>query len=126
MPQKRPTYIDKLVNKYVVGPFIVLIGMVLIGAAIDSVFKTGNTFMFILAGVGGVNAIARYYKSFCRFKLSTSNFNSVYYCNDCHKKFIGTDALPNVRVSPNYIVNALNEFYNGMSFRHIENNNVYD
>jgi putative transposase len=45
-----------------------------------------------------------------------------YYCNDCHTKFTGTDALSHGRVSPSYIANALNEYYDGMSFHEIENN----
>jgi putative transposase len=44
-----------------------------------------------------------------------------YYCNDCHTKFTGTDALAHGRVSPSYIVNALNDYYSGMSFHEIEN-----
>jgi transposase-like protein len=45
-----------------------------------------------------------------------------YYCSDCHKKFTGTDALAHGKVSPSFIVNALNEYYSGMSFHEIENN----
>jgi transposase-like protein len=45
-----------------------------------------------------------------------------YYCNDCHTKFTGTDALPRHRVSPAFVASALNEFYNGLSFHDIENN----
>lgn len=45
-----------------------------------------------------------------------------YYCNDCHTKFTGTDALPGGRVSPAFIASALHEFYNGMSFHGIETN----
>jgi transposase-like protein len=45
-----------------------------------------------------------------------------YYCNNCHTKFIGTDALTHGRVSPSYIANAVNEYYSGMSFHEIENN----
>lgn len=44
-----------------------------------------------------------------------------YYCDDCDTKFTGTDALAHGRVSPTHIVNALNEFYDGMSFHEIEN-----
>ena len=44
-----------------------------------------------------------------------------YFCDDCDTKFTGTDALPHGRVSPDHIVNALNEFYDGMSFHEIEN-----
>jgi putative transposase len=44
-----------------------------------------------------------------------------YYCDDCNTKFTGTDALAHGRVSPVHIVNALNEFYDGMSFHEIEN-----
>jgi putative transposase len=45
-----------------------------------------------------------------------------YYCNDCHKKFTGTDALEHGRVSPVHIVNALKEYYDGMSYHDIEHN----
>ncbi len=45
-----------------------------------------------------------------------------YFCDDCRTKFTGTDALSHGRVSPSYIVNALNEFYSGMSFHEIEHN----
>jgi putative transposase len=45
-----------------------------------------------------------------------------YYCDDCHTKFTGTDALAHGKVSPSFIVNALNEYYSGMSFHEIENN----
>lgn len=44
-----------------------------------------------------------------------------YYCGDCFTKFTGTDALAHGRVSPTHIVNALNEYYDGMSFHEIEN-----
>ncbi len=43
-----------------------------------------------------------------------------YFCDDCHRKFIGTDALIGGRVSPSFIVNALNEYYSGMSYHEIE------
>jgi len=45
-----------------------------------------------------------------------------YYCDDCHRKFVGTDALPNGRVSPAFIASALNEYYSGMSYHDIEDN----
>ena len=45
-----------------------------------------------------------------------------YFCNDCRRKFIGTDALSHGRVSPYFIANALHEFYGGMSFHEIEHN----
>jgi putative transposase len=45
-----------------------------------------------------------------------------YYCDDCNRKFIGTDAVPHGRVSPAYIASALDEFYGGMSFHEIEYN----
>jgi transposase-like protein len=43
-----------------------------------------------------------------------------YFCNDCQKKFIGTDALAHGRVSPFFIASALDEYYGGMSFHEIE------
>ncbi len=45
-----------------------------------------------------------------------------YYCNDCHTKFTGTDALSHGRVSPAFIANALQEYYTGTSFHDIEEN----
>jgi putative transposase len=45
-----------------------------------------------------------------------------YYCNDCHTRFTGTDALSHGRVSPSFIANALHEYYSGMSFHEIEQN----
>lgn len=43
-----------------------------------------------------------------------------YFCKDCETKFTGTDALAHGKVSPSYIANALNDFYDGMSFHDIE------
>jgi len=43
-----------------------------------------------------------------------------YFCNDCHTKFTGTDALSHGRVSPSHIANALTEYYSGMSAHDIE------
>jgi putative transposase len=45
-----------------------------------------------------------------------------YFCNDCHTKFTGTDALRHGKVSPSFIANALHEYYSGMSFHEIEQN----
>lgn len=45
-----------------------------------------------------------------------------YFCDDCHTKFIGTDALTHGRVSPSFIASALHEYYSGMSFHEIEQN----
>lgn len=45
-----------------------------------------------------------------------------YFCNDCRRKFIGTDALSHGRVSPSFIANALKEYYRGLSFHDIEHN----
>ena len=45
-----------------------------------------------------------------------------YYCDDCKRKFTGTDALFHHRVSPTFIASALNEYYNGLSLHDIEHN----
>lgn len=45
-----------------------------------------------------------------------------YYCNDCHTKFTGTDALSHGRVSPSFVANALQEYYTGTSYHDIEEN----
>ena len=43
-----------------------------------------------------------------------------YFCQDCKKRFTGTDALPHGRASVSCIVKALNEYYSGSSFHKIE------
>ena len=53
-------------------------------------------------------------------KYGFSKGIQTYFCNDCQKKFIGTDALAHGRVSPSFIASALNEYYSGMSFHEIE------
>jgi len=55
-------------------------------------------------------------------KYGFSKSIQAYFCNDCRRKFIGTDALAHGRVSPYFIANALHEFYGGMSFHEIEHN----
>ena len=55
-------------------------------------------------------------------KYGTGNGTQYYYCDDCKRKFAGTDALAHGKVSPTHIVNALNEFYNGLSFHEIQHN----
>jgi putative transposase len=55
-------------------------------------------------------------------KFGFSKGIQVYFCNDCRRKFIGTDALAHGRVSPSFIANALHEYYSGMSFHEIEQN----
>ena len=55
-------------------------------------------------------------------KYGFSKGIQTYFCNDCRRKFIGTDALSHGRVSPSFIASALHEFYGGMSFHEIEHN----
>jgi putative transposase len=55
-------------------------------------------------------------------KFGLSKGVQSYYCNDCHTKFTGTDALAHGRVSPSFIANALREYYSGMSYHEIEQN----
>lgn len=55
-------------------------------------------------------------------KFGFSKGIQTYFCNDCHTKFTGTDALAHGRVSPQFIANALHEYYGGMSFHEIEAN----
>jgi putative transposase len=55
-------------------------------------------------------------------KYGLSKGTQSYFCNDCHTKFTGTDALAHGRVSPSFIANALREYYSGMSFHEIEQN----
>jgi transposase-like protein len=42
-----------------------------------------------------------------------------YWCNECKRKFAGTDALPHGHVSPEHIANAMSDYYNGLSFHKI-------
>jgi len=55
-------------------------------------------------------------------KYGFSKGIQAYFCNDCKRKFIGTDALAHGRISPSFIANALHEYYSGMSFHEIEQN----
>jgi len=68
-------------------------------------------------------------KVICKFcgsshtrKFGFSKGVQAYFCNDCQRKFVGTDALAHGRVSPSFIANALHEYYSGMSFHEIEQN----
>ena len=68
-------------------------------------------------------------KVICKFcgsqhtrKYGFSKGVQAYFCNDCQRKFVGTDALAHGRVSPSFIANALNEYYSGLSFHEIEHN----
>jgi putative transposase len=78
---------------------------------------------------GGITIKSPQTKVTCKFcdsqntrKFGTYKGFQNYYCNDCHTKFTGTDALSHGRVSPVYIASALNEYYRGMSFHDIEDN----
>jgi putative transposase len=66
-------------------------------------------------------------KVICKFcgsshtrKFGFSKGVQAYFCNDCQRKFVGTDALAHGRVSPSFIADALDEYYGGMSFHEIE------
>jgi transposase-like protein len=66
-------------------------------------------------------------KVICKFcggahtrKYGFSKGIQAYFCNDCQRKFVGTDALAHGRVSPSFIADALDEYYGGMSFHEIE------
>jgi putative transposase len=66
-------------------------------------------------------------KVICKFcgsshtrKFGFSKGIQAYYCNDCQRKFIGTDALAHGRVSPSFIADALVDYYGGLSFHEIE------
>jgi putative transposase len=66
-------------------------------------------------------------KVICKFcggshtrKYGFSKGIQAYFCNDCQRKFVGTDALAHGRVSPSFIADALDEYYSGMSFHEIE------
>jgi len=67
------------------------------------------------------------FKVVCKFcgsqrtrKYGFSKGVQAYFCNDCQRKFVGTDALAYGRVSPSFIADALDEYYGGMSFHEIE------
>jgi transposase-like protein len=66
-------------------------------------------------------------KVICKFcgsshtrKFGFSKGVQAYFCNDCQRKFVGTDALAHGRVSPSFIASALNDYYDGLSFHNIE------
>lgn len=45
-----------------------------------------------------------------------------YYCNDCKRKFAGTDTIPKMQYSTSKIADALNMYYEGMSLNEIRRN----
>ena len=51
----------ELVFRFIAKPAIILLGMYLIGAFIDTFAKTQNTFSIIFAAVGGIGYIASYF-----------------------------------------------------------------
>jgi fatty-acid desaturase len=57
-------YLDKVFDKYVIAPILVVVGMLIVGAIIDGALNTKHTFSIILAGAGGIFAIGYYYHRF--------------------------------------------------------------
>jgi hypothetical protein len=63
-------WIQSIFNEYVKAPIIVLIGMVIVGALIDAVLGTGNTFKIMLVSIGGIGVVAKYFLKFWQHKAN--------------------------------------------------------
>jgi len=61
-------WLNTILNKYVKAPIIVIFGMAIVGMLIDSFAGTGNTFKIIFLGIGGVLAVASYFREFWQKK----------------------------------------------------------
>jgi len=61
-------YLDNIYAKYVVAPVMVILGMLIVGAIIDSVLNTNNAFKIILTSAGGIGVIGTYFSRFWRHK----------------------------------------------------------
>lgn len=59
-------WLAKIVAKYVVAPFIVVIGMYMVGAVLDTAMETHGIFTKIFAASGGVGIIGFYFYKFWR------------------------------------------------------------
>jgi hypothetical protein len=61
-------WLNTIFNKYGKAPIIVVFGMAIVGILIDAFAGTGNTFKIIFLGLGGVGAVAYYYREFWQKK----------------------------------------------------------
>ena len=61
-------WLNTILNKYVKAPILVIFGMAIVGMLIDSFAGTGNTFTIIFLSIGGVVAVANYFREFWQKK----------------------------------------------------------
>lgn len=66
-PRKNPDdYLKRILERYVIAPFFVIVGMWIVGSVIDSALKTSNAFAIIFVSIGGIGVIGYYYLKFWR------------------------------------------------------------
>ena len=61
-------WLNTILNKYVKAPILVILGMAIVGMLIDSFAGTANTFTIIFLSIGGVLAVANYFREFWQKK----------------------------------------------------------
>jgi len=61
-------WLNTIFNKYVKAPILVILGMAIVGMLIDSFAGTSNTFTIIFLIIGGVFAVANYFREFWQKK----------------------------------------------------------
>jgi hypothetical protein len=54
--------IDKAIEDLIVIPVIIMLGLYITGAVVDSMLQTNITFKILFAGVGGIPFLIYYYK----------------------------------------------------------------
>ena len=59
---KRPVDpIELIVENYIVGPVIVVFGMIVVGSLLDAAIGTNGVFKVLLPAAGGIGAIGAYF-----------------------------------------------------------------
>lgn len=66
-------YLERVMKRYVIAPFLVIVGMWIVGIIIDGALETNNTFTIIFISAGGIGMIGYYYRKFWRHGEETRN-----------------------------------------------------
>jgi len=70
--QSDETQLDKDVYWFIKRPLIILFGMIVVGAVLDSMLKTSNVFTIIFTLAGGFGAVGDYFKEGWKAKQPTN------------------------------------------------------
>jgi hypothetical protein len=59
---KEQTRTEKAIEDFIVIPFLIMLGLYITGAVVDSMLHTTYTFEILFAGVGGIPMLIYYFK----------------------------------------------------------------